>query len=425
MNNYPKMTDLIDELLSLVKSRGCADSTIRGYSKKCKELMDFFDKHGCTHYNPSLMSEFSNHTENRFKNEEISRRYLVQWKRVIRLIDELALTKSADLSPKVSRTKYIVSQKNKEIIDTILDYYQLTGIPRYEVDVSLRHICFFLCDFNDCILDITDDQLLKFINIEMPASTSGSKSRTMRAVKLLSDYFHKQEINTHTLNFNYVHIKDRSEVLIKPFSPEEIKRILDAIDTNKPIGLRDYAIVLLGFDTGLRIVDIKTLQFPDIDWKNATVKVNQDKTNTPLVLPLTNRVMNAISEYILKGRPESDSTYIFLTTTIPYRPLHRTHGAFTWNLRRYCDAAGIKYIPGRAFHSLRRSFATELSLAGESIEVISQMLGHKSILEDKPYLSYNREQISFCSFDFSEIPITSGFYAPSFEEIRKESECHV
>jgi len=171
----------------------------------------------------------------------------------------------------------------------------------------------------------------------------------------------------------------------------------------------------LAFDTGLRAVDIRTLQFSDIDWKNAIIKVNQDKTNEPLTLPLTNRVMNAISDYILKGRPESDSQYIFLISKAPYRPFNRRHGTFTGLIRKYCDAAGVEHIYKRGFHSLRRSFATELSLSGAPIEVISQMLGHKSILEDKPYLSYNKNEVSFCAFDFTEIPISSGIYAAHFK----------
>jgi len=54
-----------------------------------------------------------------------------------------------------------------------------------------------------------------------------------------------------------------------------------------------------------------------------------------------------------------------------------------------------------------------MSLAGVPLPTISQMLGHKNIEQDKPYLSYDKEQISHCSIDFSEVPIFGGRYAPS------------
>jgi hypothetical protein len=36
-----------------------------------------------------------------------------------------------------------------------------------------------------------------------------------------------------------------------------------------------------------------------------------------------------------------------------------------------------------------------LTMAGVPLGIISQLLGHKRIDEDKPYLTYNREQIAF------------------------------
>ena len=47
---------------------------------------------------------------------------------------------------------------------------------------------------------------------------------------------------------------------------------------------------------------------------------------------------------------------------------------------------------------------------GVPIEAVSQMMGHKSIIEDKPYITHDTHQISFVAMDFSDVPITSGFY---------------
>ena len=97
--------------------------------------------------------------------------------------------------------------------------------------------------------------------------------------------------------------------------------------------------------------------------------------------------MNAIADYVLKARPECSHDEIFLTVKGPVKPLDKRHYALTNISDRYFTEAGVEKIPGRGFHSLRRSFATELSEAGVSLETISQLLGHKSIDEDKPYLS--------------------------------------
>lgn len=415
MSKHLRITDLSDKALDLLKEQGLSASTLAGYSKKYELLRKYFENHNAGFYDEALLSRFISDYEEKYKNGLVCCIYLRQWRRTARIIRELAADGTVNLNPIIDRKKYIVSKENAAVINSILDSYNFQGIPREEMDISLRHICFSVCGEQDSLLNITDGQLLRFIGTEIPSSTSGSKSRTMRAVKLLSEYFHKTQCGVHSLDFTFVHLKDRSDTLIEPFSPEEIKKMLNAIDKTDPVGLRDYAIILLAFDTGLRAVDIRTLQFSDINWKTATIKVNQDKTNEPLTLPLTNRVMNAVSEYILNGRPESDSPYVFLTSNAPHRPFDRRHGTFSGLIRKYCEASGVEYIYRRAFHSLRRSFATELSLSGAPIEIISQMLGHKSILEDKPYLSYNKTEVSFCAFDFTDIPISSGIYAAHFK----------
>lgn len=117
------------------------------------------------------------------------------------------------------------------------------------------------------------------------------------------------------------------------------------------------------------------------------------------------------NSYTLIRRPKSNYQEIFLTVKEPVKPLVKRRYSFTGLCDKYFTQAKINKIPGRGFHSLRQSFATELSKAGVPIETISQLLGHQSIEEDKPYLSYNKEQIAFYVIGFDEIPITNGIYA--------------
>lgn len=39
------------------------------------------------------------------------------------------------------------------------------------------------------------------------------------------------------------------------------------------------------------------------------------------------------------------------------------------------------------------------------------MMGHKTITEDKPYITHNKSQVAFVAMDFSDVPISTGFYA--------------
>ena len=252
---------------------------------------------------------------------------------------------------------------------------------------------------------------MDFFTEELPKTNKGSMGRALRAIKYLSVYLKNNGSTDLLLDFTQLNARGHHVRVIQPYSQEEISRAVSSIDTTTPEGLRDYAIMLLAFDTGLRSVDIRTLRFKDIDWNKGMLCLTQSKTGTPLTLPLSGKVMNAIADYVLTGRPECSYNEIFLTVKGPVRPMDKRHGAFTSLCDKYFNAANVPKISGRGFHSLRRSFATELSEAGVPIETISQLLGHKRTEEDRPYLSYNREQIAFCAIGFDEIPVTNGIYA--------------
>lgn len=118
--------------------------------------------------------------------------------------------------------------------------------------------------------------------------------------------------------------------------------------------------------------------------------------------------MNALADYILDWRPECDAPEVFVTVKAPYRSLSKGFGSM---IDKYCEKAGVAKVALRGFHSIRRSFETVMVSRGVPIETVSQMMGHKTIAEDKPYITHNKSQAAFVAMDFSDVPITAGFYA--------------
>lgn len=102
-------------------------------------------------------------------------------------------------------------------------------------------------------------------------------------------------------------------------SPVELNLILKQVNTETPAGKRDYAIIQLGITSGLRAGDITNLKLTDIDWKNNEIHLIQGKTKQPLSLPLEEHTGNAIIDYVLNGRPKSESSYMFLRSLVSNR----------------------------------------------------------------------------------------------------------
>lgn len=150
----------------------------------------------------------------------------------------------------------------------------------------------------------------------------------------------------------------------------------------------------------ITVEHVVSLRFSNIDWKNSTISLSQQKTGNNLGLPLSKELGMAIISYLKDGRPQSSSNFIFLRHTAPYDPLDY-HNNFNPELRKYMRRAGIT-VPkeGHAgVHTFRHSFATNLLKDEASLQDISQILGHSDINVTETYLRVDIEQLRLCSLD--------------------------
>lgn len=132
------------------------------------------------------------------------------------------------------------------------------------------------------------------------------------------------------------------------------------------------------------------------------------KTAKSLALPLDIEVGNAIAEYILHGRPSSESDYIFLRAISPNNKL--SDRSIHHIINKYMDKEGINYKRGecKEFHSFRRLRGTSLLEAEVPLTTISQILGQRDPMSAKPYLSLNNEKLRACALEMNGIGIKKG-----------------
>lgn len=196
-------------------------------------------------------------------------------------------------------------------------------------------------------------------------------------------------------------VKSRKQTRIPSvWDPEEVIRILEAVDRGNPCGKRDYAIILLITRLGLRGIDVKRLEFADFDWPGNRLSVVQVKTGTRVWLPLLKDVGWAVIDYIRCGRPVSDCPQVFLRHTAPIGPfsdqdhLHQI-------LLKHARAAHVRVSEKRrhGMHSLRHTLATRLMEDGTPVEQIADILGHQSVQSTGVYLKSSLGLLSRCALD--------------------------
>lgn len=186
--------------------------------------------------------------------------------------------------------------------------------------------------------------------------------------------------------------------------PDQIAAVLETTkrDTS-PIGLRDYAILLLLATYGLRSGEVRNLRFEDIDWRKEALRVRHSKTSACSFLPLLPQVGEALLAYLRHGRPKTDRREVFMRSRAPYRPLQ----TLASEVRRRLSAAGVK-PPGKSGpHIFRHARAVEMLRASVPQKIIGDVLGHRSTEATIPYLKLATEDLRAIALDVPGSEVTA------------------
>jgi len=171
---------------------------------------------------------------------------------------------------------------------------------------------------------------------------------------------------------------------------EEVKRLIDTPDINKPTGARDAAMIELLYAAGLRVSELINLKLQDVNLEACFVRVF-GKGSKERVVPIGLYAKEKIDYYIKTFRPKLlkniASPYLFVARA--GKPM--TRQGFWKLLRKYGQKTGIirKIKP----HSLRHSFASHLLEGGADLRSVQIMLGHVDISTTQIYTHVAREHL--------------------------------
>lgn len=199
-----------------------------------------------------------------------------------------------------------------------------------------------------------------------PISASTKKVYQTKFVTILN-----KAVREGRMKVNPFYQLDKREIYHAPktmreyLTVDELKRFMEVVTDGKET---QRAFVFACF-TGLRISDIRALEWTDI--KNSgtapTIVLNQSKTGDMVRVPLGKMALS------LLPREHTDSHIFHLPTATA------VHTSCRWIAER----AGIK--KSVSFHTSRHTFATLTLAACENLELVSKLLGHKSVKTTQRY----------------------------------------
>lgn len=176
----------------------------------------------------------------------------------------------------------------------------------------------------------------------------------------------------------------RASGLPHALGPEQVDRLMVSCDLETAAGRRDHAMLTLLVRLGLRAGEVAALELDDFDWRSGEVII-RGKGNCQERLPLPVDVGEAVTAYVVNGRPHSHCRRLFMRARAPLGGV--TSGAVKAAVRSACQRAGV--TPAGA-HRLRHTAATEMLRAGASLVEVSQVLRHRSSATTTIYARVDR-----------------------------------
>ncbi len=224
---------------------------------------------------------------------------------------------------------------------------------------------------------------------------AASIARALVAVRNLHAFGHQEGL-TSTDVAETITPPKLGKRLPKALSSDAVTRLLDSVERETPLGLRDAALLELLYGTGARISEIVTL---DVDDVSRALRDPQEglrligKGNKQRLVPLGSYARAAVDAWLVRGRPAMlvparASTAALLVNQRGGRLSRQTAWAV---LRQRAQQAGL--IGEISPHSLRHSFATHLLDGGADIRVVQELLGHSSVTTTQIYTEVTIEQL--------------------------------
>jgi site-specific recombinase XerD len=213
-----------------------------------------------------------------------------------------------------------------------------------------------------------------------------SKSRAIAVIRSFFSFLREREL----LPFNPAEFISQPKIPKKMpvFLSEDDSRVLLRVVLRTATAfykMRDYAIITLFLNTGIRLSELFGIRIGDMDFSAQQIRIRR-KGNKEAYIYLDENVISIIKRWLKDRRryKNNDKTdFLFLS-----KWGRRISGATVIEMvKKYAVCAGLIKDGGHQItpHKLRHSFGSRLLSRGENLRTIQELLGHSSITSTQIY----------------------------------------
>lgn len=234
----------------------------------------------------------------------------------------------------------------------------------------------------DYIRNITTEDIYEFLMYadSVRGNLASAKSRKLSAIKGFFKYLHIKRMMVDENPAANIESPKKKQSLPKFLSVEESLMLLDAVrnDKESKSRIRDYAIITLFLNCGMRVSELAGIDINDVDRDFRSLTVT-GKGNKQRIVYLNQACREALSDYynerVSEKHIKSDSKALFLSN----REQRISVKTLQWMVYKYLELAGLE-SKHYSVHKLRHTAATLMYQTGNvDVRVLKDILGHEQL----------------------------------------------
>ena len=238
--------------------------------------------------------------------------------------------------------------------------------------------------------DITREDVEKYIqSLKRKKLSKQTISRKVIAIKEFHKYLYKENITRENVAEN-IDTPKADKKLPQVLSIDEISKMINSIDGDDPLSLRNRAMMEVLYSSGLRISELLALTNEQVHYREQYLTIT-GKGDKERIVPLGDYALKALKNYMGEARDSllngKKSNLLFFN----YKgDMMSRQGFFKYIKKLALDNGITKEISP---HTIRHSFATHLLENGTDLRVIQELLGHEDISTTQIYTHLDKSKI--------------------------------
>ncbi|WP_046180544.1 tyrosine-type recombinase/integrase [Domibacillus tundrae] len=282
----------------------------------------------------------------------------------------------------------------EQAFDYFLSAKKFEGLRQTTIKSHLEHYNFFIKWLNEMhpeikmVADLTSFTVREYIiymqddHYNYKTKTNGLSVQTVNArLRFLKTFYNflDDENLIKDNSIEKIKLLKSDERKFTKLTDDELKRLFEIPNKENFPQFRDFVIMNLLYDTGMRISETISIKKTDLDFKSRKIILPSDVTKgrKERIIPVSNYTLKLLIELIAENDAHWDNRYVFLN----WNGEQMSDDTFRRNLKRYVSKAGIE--KDFSCHDFRRQAVTDMLANGASIWAVQAIVGHVNILPTK------------------------------------------